>query len=103
VRHEHRRELDAMHDQVIGYQRALVALTARAAARTPAARRLPVLAFLGWRLVKPAVRLARRAAGRDVLPAGVLLRMLWEGWRGLASYSPAGPARQGREQAAPCS
>ena len=103
VRHEHRRELDAMHEQVVGYQRALVALTARAAARTPAARRLPVLAFLGWRLVKPAVRLVRRAAGRDVLPAGVLLRMLWEGWRGLASYSPAGPARQGREQAAPCS
>ncbi len=93
VRHEHRRDLDAMHEQVVGYQRALVALTARAVARTPAARRLPVLAFLGWRLVKPAVRLVRRAVGRDVLPARVLLRMLWEGCRGLAAYSAA-PARQ---------
>jgi GT2 family glycosyltransferase len=100
VRHEHRRELDAMHEQVIGYQRALVALAARAAARTPPARRLPVLAFLGWRLVKPAVRLARRAAGQDVLPARVLLRMLWEGWRGLVSYSPARQVARSRQEGA---
>ncbi|MFQ5668595.1 MAG: glycosyltransferase family 2 protein [Candidatus Binatia bacterium] len=89
VRHEHRRDLGAIFDQIVGHQRALIALVSKAAVRSRGARRLPVLAFLCWRLVKPGVRLLRRAAGRDPLPAAVLLRVWWHCWRGLGAYSAA--------------
>jgi GT2 family glycosyltransferase len=75
VRHEHRREHAAAMAQIIGHQRALVALLTKAVVHTRGAGRLPVIGFLLWRLAKPGVRLARRAMGRDPLPAPVLLRM----------------------------
>ena len=87
--HEHRAETDAAYDQIVGHQRALVAFLTKHALGRRAGRRLSVLAFLAWRLVKPGVRLARRAAGRDPLPAAVLLRMWWSCWRGLAAYPAA--------------
>jgi len=89
ARHEHRRGLDAVGDQIVGHQRALVALLVKSFLRSGGERRLGVLAFLAWRLVKPAVRLARRAAGRDPLPAPVLLRMLGHCWAGLWAYPAA--------------
>jgi hypothetical protein len=50
----------------------------------------PALAgYTGWRLAKPAVRLLRRALGRDPLPAPVLLRMWWNCWLGLVAYPRA--------------
>ena len=51
--------------------------------------RLSVLAFLGWRLVKPGVRLIRRALGRDPLPSTVILRLWWFCLRGLVAYPAA--------------
>lgn len=87
--HEHRAEVEAAYDQIVGHQRALVAFLTKHALGRRAVRRLPVLAFLAWRLLKPGVRLARRAAGRDPLPAAVLLRMWWSCWRGLAAYPAA--------------
>ncbi len=89
VRHEHRQELAAVFDQIVGHQRALSALVSKAAVRSRGARRLPVLALLCWRLVKPGVRLLRRAAGRDPLPVAVLLRVWWHCWRGLGAYPAA--------------
>lgn len=87
--HEHRQDVAAVCDQIVGHQRALVAFLAKHAVATRGGERLPVLAFLAWRLVKPGVRLARRMAGRDPLPAAVLLRMGWSCWRGLAAYPAA--------------
>ncbi|HKI00690.1 MAG TPA: glycosyltransferase [Thermoanaerobaculia bacterium] len=89
ARHEHRRDLAAVRDQIVGHQRALVALLVKSLLRAEGDRRLGVLAFLAWRLVKPAVRLARRAAGRDPLPAPLLLRMLGHCWAGLWAYPAA--------------
>jgi glycosyltransferase involved in cell wall biosynthesis len=87
--HEHRREMPAALDQIVGHQRALVAFLVKSLRRAGGRRRLDLLAFLAWRLGKPAVRLARRAAGRDPLPAPVLLRMLAGCWRGLWAYPAA--------------
>lgn len=87
--HEHRREPDAAFDQIVGHQRALVAFLVKHAVAADGREKLPVLAFLAWRLLKPGLRLARRAAGRDPLPAPVLLRMWWSCWRGLVAYRQA--------------
>jgi glycosyltransferase involved in cell wall biosynthesis len=86
ARHEHRRELSAARDQIVGHQRALIALLTKHAVQTPGRGRWPVAAFLGWRLLKPGVRLARRLVGRDPLPVGLLLRMWVHCWRGLGAY-----------------
>ena len=81
--HEHRRELQAVCDQLAGQQRALTAFLAKTAVRTRGVRRIPVLGFLAWRLLKPGARLVRRLVGRDPLPARQLLRMWGSSWRGL--------------------
>ena len=85
--HEHRREVAEAEDQIVGHQRALIALLTKQVVQTGGARRWTVAAFLGWRLIKPGVRLARRLAGRDPLPARLLLRMWAHCWMGLGSYS----------------
>jgi GT2 family glycosyltransferase len=101
VRHQHRREMDAVVRQILGHQRGLIAFLTKASTRAPRTRRLPALAFLAWRLVKPGVRLARRAVGRDPLPPGVLFRVWWSCWRGLSAYGAgARAARQRRDEEA---
>ena len=87
VRHEHRRERDAVVDQILGHQRGLIASLTKAVLRGRGRRRAPALAFLCWRLLKPGVRLVRRALGRDPLPASLLLRIWWHCWRGLGAYA----------------
>ncbi|MEP7325701.1 MAG: glycosyltransferase [Gemmatimonadota bacterium] len=89
ARHEHRRELAAARDQIVGHQRALIALLTKHAILTSGRARWPVTAFLGWRLLKPGVRLIRRLVGRDPLPAGLLLRMWGHCWKGLWAYPRA--------------
>ncbi len=98
--HQHRRDEGAAYEQIIGHQRALIALLAKSSATSSGRRRLGVLAFLGWRLAKPGVRLARRLAGRDPLPAPVLLRMWAHCWRGLAAYPRAQRLAHNRAAAA---
>jgi GT2 family glycosyltransferase len=87
--HEHRRETEAVHRQIIGHQRAVLAFLAKHLVRTSATSRLPFLAYVSWRLVKPGVRLVRRGLGRDPLPVSVLLRMWWNCWIGLSAYPVA--------------
>ncbi|MGH7659255.1 MAG: glycosyltransferase family 2 protein [Gemmatimonadales bacterium] len=87
AQHEHRREVDAAMDQIVGHQRALIAWLTKHL--VGGGHRPSIAAFLGWRLLKPGVRLARRVAGLDPLPAAVLFRM-WIGcWRGLGAYPVA--------------
>ena len=101
ARHEHRRDLAAAWSQIAGHQRALVAFLVKSLVKSPprarGARRLGIFLFLAWRLVKPAVRLARRAAGRDPLPARLLLRMLGACWAGLWAYPAARRAARRRK------
>jgi len=99
--HDDRRELRDLAEQLGGHQRALVALLTKLAARTPGRRRLPVLAFLAWRLLKPGVRLARRTAGLDPLPARVLLRMWASCWQGLIAYPASQRLARRRQEARP--
>ena len=96
--HEHRTEAATACDQIIGHQRAVVAFLAKHLLTDRGAR--PTLAgYTGWRLAKPGVRLLRRVAGRDPLPASVLLRMWWNCWLGLAAYPRARRlARERRER-----
>jgi GT2 family glycosyltransferase len=97
--HEHRRDLAAVHGQIIGHQRAVLAFLGKHLARTPVRRVLPILVYVGWRLLKPGVRLVRRGLGRDPLPTSVLLRMWWNCWMGLSAYPAARVvARARREQ-----
>jgi GT2 family glycosyltransferase len=89
ARHEHRKDLDASIRQIVDHNRSLIAMLAKSAVTTRGGSRAAVLAFLAWRLAKPGVRLVRRIAGRDPLPAGALLGMWWDGWRGLSAYGAA--------------
>jgi GT2 family glycosyltransferase len=93
--HEHRRDLAAVHGQIISHQRALLAFLGKHLART---RGLPLLAYVSWRLLKPGVRLVRRGLGRDPLPASVLLRMWWNCWVGLRAYPVARVVARARRE-----
>ncbi len=86
--HEHRREVEAAYAQIVGHQRALVAVLTKMLVQTRGGR-VPLATFLAWRMTKPAVRLVRRAVGRDPLPAPVLLRMWWNCVAGLSAYPRA--------------
>lgn len=89
ARHEHRRELAAAEMQILEHNRALIATLTKAVARARGERKLPVIAFLGWRLLKPVLRLGRRALGSDPLPAPMLARLCVSTWRGLGAYPAA--------------
>ncbi len=87
--HEHRREADAALLQIAEHNRALIATLTKSVREAGGRERWTTLAFLGWRLLKPGVRLARRVAGRDPLPVPALLRLWSSCWRGLAAYPRA--------------
>lgn len=96
--HEHRRETDAVHDQIVGHQRAVLAFLAKHLVMSDSRPRPALLGYTGWRLAKPGFRLLRRAVQRDPLPARVLARMWWNCWLGLLVYPQARRlARQRRE------
>lgn len=86
--HEHRKDEEAARAQIAGHQRGLVAFLTKAVRESVGVERAGVTAFLAWRLIKPGVRLARRAIGRDPLPASALLRMWRACWSGLNAYGP---------------
>jgi GT2 family glycosyltransferase len=97
--HEHRPEVDAVCDQIVGHQRAVLAFLAKHLVSAGRGGRPALVGYTGWRLAKPGVRLVRRAIGRDPLPARVLLRMWWNCWLGLVVYPRARRlARQRRER-----
>jgi GT2 family glycosyltransferase len=99
VRHEHRRDVGAVGDQIVGHQRAVLAFLAKHLVSADRGMRPALAGYTGWRLAKPGVRLLRRAVGQDPLPAGVLLRMWWNCWVGLVVYPRARRlARQRRER-----
>ena len=95
ARHEHRRELADVARQLAGHQRAVIAFLLKSAATGTGRQRASVLIFLAWRLLKPGVRLVRRMAGRDPLPAGILWRMAVAAVGGLWAYpgAPEQPVR----------
>jgi len=99
--HEHRREAGAVHEQLVGHQRALVAFLVKAALQSRGRTRREVAAFLAWRLAKPGARLVQRALGRDPLPAAVLARMWAHCWRGLVAYPAAQRVARERVAGAP--
>jgi GT2 family glycosyltransferase len=96
--HEHRREMSALYAQLAGHQRGLVAFLAKTAASVRGQERASVFSFLLWRMIKPAVRLAQRAAGRDPLPAAALWKMWANAIMGPAAYLTA--RRTARRRAA---
>ena len=97
--HQHRREVEAVHDQIVGHQRAVLAFLGKHLAGPDSRSRLELLGYTGWRLAKPGVRLLRRALRRDPLPATVLLRMWWNCWVGLLVYPRARRLARRRREA----
>jgi glycosyltransferase involved in cell wall biosynthesis len=84
--HEHRREMREVSEQLAGHQLAVVAFLTKCVRQAPAGDRTVLASYLAWRLLKPGARLARRALGKDPLPAGMLARMWWSCWKGLLAY-----------------
>lgn len=99
ARHEHRSAAEGVHDQVVGHQRALLAFLSKHLVRAGGSARGPLAGYLAWRLLKPGVRLVRRAVGRDPLPAPVLARMWWNCWAGLVAYPRARRLARARREA----
>jgi GT2 family glycosyltransferase len=97
--HEHRAAAEGVHGQVVGHQRALLAFLSKHLVRAGATARGPLAGYLAWRLLKPGVRLVRRAVGRDPLPAPVLARMWWNCWAGLVAYPRARRVARARREA----
>lgn len=101
AKHEHRTSVDGALTQIVGHQRALVALLIKTLSRARWIERGPIAVYLGWRLLKPGFRLVRRVAGRDPLPAAAILRMWGACWKGLFAYQKSVRiARTRREEAA---
>jgi GT2 family glycosyltransferase len=86
VSHRHRRSMQTLKRQLSGHQRSVIAFLTKAIFLESSDGRAAVLAFLGWRLIKPIVRIMKRSIGRDVLPAVLLIDMLKSTWLGLGSY-----------------
>jgi len=86
VWHEHRRELHGFFEQILGHQLGMLAFLIKTVTCTHGWRRLSVLVYLIWRLLKPGARIMRHIMGRDPLPVSFLLRMWWSCWRGVADY-----------------
>jgi GT2 family glycosyltransferase len=97
--HEHRQAAEGVHDQVVGHQRALLAFLGKHLLDGDGQARGPLAGYVAWRLLKPGLRLARRALGRDPLPAPVLARMWWNCWAGLVAYPRARRLAQARRAA----
>lgn len=84
--HEHRREMAEVARQLAGHQRAVSAFLIKSMFTSNASQRFSVFVFLLWRLIKAPIRLVRRAAGRDPLPAWILWRMAGASLGGLRHY-----------------
>jgi GT2 family glycosyltransferase len=97
--HEHRPTGEGVHAQVVGHQRALLAFLGKHLLDGDGHARGPLAGYVAWRLLKPGLRLARRALGRDPLPAPVLARMWWNCWAGLVAYPRARRVAQARREA----
>ena len=89
ARHEHRREVEAAINQILGHCRATIAFIVKSAAAANGSQRLIIVVFLLWRLVKPGLRLICRIFGRDPLPVPALFRLWWACSRGLTAYAAA--------------
>ncbi|MBA3498152.1 MAG: glycosyltransferase [Gemmatimonadales bacterium] len=89
ARHEHRAQAADAHAQIVGHQRALLAFLSKQLVVAGGRARGPLAGYLAWRLLKPGLRLMRRAVGHDPLPASVLARMWWNCWAGLVAYPRA--------------
>ena len=89
ARHEHRGEISAAVKQIAEHNRALIAVLAKTVHTTRGLRRMAVIAFLCWRLVKPGARLLLSTAGHDPLSSRALLFLWCSCWRGLGAYPAA--------------
>lgn len=87
--HEHRKERNAAIDQILGHNRATVAMVTKAASTSIGMQRGVVSLFLLWRLLKPGLRLIRRILGKDPLPASALIRLWWHCLLGVRAYPAA--------------
>jgi GT2 family glycosyltransferase len=95
--HEHRRDMASIERQLVGHQRALLAFLSKSLRRARSGNRWQVASFLVWRMVKPVVRLWKRAIGRDPLPAALLARICWNCWIG-AFFSYGAAVREAKRR-----
>lgn len=89
VKHEHRRDRSAAEMQILGHNRALIAMLTKLVVTSGWRWKPSILVFLIWRLVKPFKRLLCSLVGRDPLPPALLWRLTLHTWCGLAAYPAA--------------
>ncbi len=90
VLHEHRSDMGQVYSQILGHRRAEVAFLVKSARAARGWKRVTIVAFIGWRLIKPGLRLIRKLlTGKDPLPTPLLGRLWLNGWRGVRTYGRA--------------
>jgi GT2 family glycosyltransferase len=98
--HEHRASEAEAVRQIVEHNRSLIAVLVKALRAARGMARVPIAAFLGWRLSKPGIRLLARLVGRDPLPVRALAQLWVACWRGLVTYRRALPIAEQRRAAA---
>ena len=87
--HEHRTEMPAIVNQIVGHQRALIAFLVKTLKQTNGPSAIPVFIFLIWRLLKPGTRIIKKIVQCDPLPFSVLF-LIWKNcFKGLLAYNQA--------------
>jgi GT2 family glycosyltransferase len=99
--HEHRAAREAAERQILEHNRAMIAMLTKALGRARLADKVPIAAFLLWRLTKPEVRILKGLLGLDPLSVRTLVGLTVATWRGLAAY-PAAAALAADRRAAGC-
>lgn len=89
AKHEHRADEASAVRQIIEHNRSLIATLMKMIMCARGSSRIGAMAFLGWRLLKPGIRILYRLSGRDPLPINALVRLWWACWRGLIAYPAA--------------
>lgn len=86
VFHEHRADVNAVCNQIVGHHKGLIAMLTKALIQSKSVTRLSILIYLIWRLFKPIMRIIYFLVGRDPLPLSVLFLILKTNWFSLESY-----------------
>ncbi len=96
VRHEHRKDLPTMAEQLASHQRAVVAFLVKSLKAAHGKRRLSIAVFTAWRVMKPGWRMLKRCVGRDPLDLPTLGKMWRYSIEGLTIYRRAQAIAQQR-------
>jgi ABC-type polysaccharide/polyol phosphate export permease/GT2 family glycosyltransferase len=86
VHHKHRKAILDLQKQLSGHYRSLSAFLSKTMVNERGWKKLGVMLFIGWRLLKAGIRPIKRLFGCDVLPFKLLVSMIGSFFAGFGSY-----------------